>query len=85
MVRHLSKPASDPGLLATITWAGMDAFAERERVKCLQFAAWWRERGTPFAIQAAEYNEARAARLAAILGRHAQDEATAAAMNKEQP
>jgi hypothetical protein len=65
--------------LATATLAEMDALAERERAQCLRFAAWWRETETPFAIRAAEHNEARAARLAAILYRHAQREAATAA------
>jgi hypothetical protein len=63
-------PDADPGLLATVTTAEMDALAERERANCLQFAAWWRQGPqTTFSIQSAEHNEARAARLAAILGR----------------
>jgi len=52
-----------------MTWAEVDAWAEGQAAKHLEFAAAWRDRGTAFAIWAAEYNEARAAVLLADIKR----------------
>jgi hypothetical protein len=55
------------GLLARVSWADLLPYMREQRQTCMDFAAAWRTRGTPVALRLAEYNETRAARLAAAI------------------
>jgi hypothetical protein len=62
-----ARRGTDTGLLACVSWADLLPYMREQRQTCLDYAAAWRARGTPVALRLADYNETRAAGLAAAI------------------